>query len=355
MSRYGVLHVGSVDKFLPDFIDLVQQEFDARRHCFLLYSKAPQTALQRYANVRVFSGRLSRWRFFLALLFTVYRADRIMLHSLFDTAVVRFLALQPWLLHKCYWLIWGGDLYRWQPSPSGQEPPVSGWKDRFDAVARRRVFGGMGHLVTYVPGDVALVRAWFGATGQHHDCLLYPSNVVTGAPDSHIPHAGLNLLVGNSADPSNFHEDVFRRLQPLVTPGMRVFVPLSYGRKANVDKVMAAGQALLGDAFQPLLDFMPLADYQALLSTIDIALFNHDRQQAMGNMIALVGMGKKVFMRPQVTSWSVFQAAGARVFDIGQVDLSPLDEATRQGNMAAIRQHFSRHNLNRQLAGLFGE
>lgn len=355
MSRCGVLHVGSVDKFLPGFIDLVQQEFNAGRHCFLLYSKAPQPALQHHANVRVFSGRLSRLRFFLALLFMVYRTDRIMLHSLFDTALIRFLALQPWLLRKCYWFIWGGDLYRWQPSPEGQQPIGSGWTDRLDAVARRRVFGGMGHLVTYVPGDVALLRAWFGAKGQYQDCLLYPSNVVVSPPDGGTPHAGLNILVGNSADPSNFHEDVFRRLQPLIRPGMRVLVPLSYGRKANVDKVMAAGRALLGDAFQPLLDFMPLADYQVLLSTIDIAIFNHDRQQAMGNMIALVGMGKKVFLRPQVTSWSVFQSAGAHVFDIGHLELSPLDDAARQGNIAAIRQHFSRDNLNRQLAGIFGE
>lgn len=355
MGGHCVLHVGAIDKFIPDFVSLVGHHFDSRRHFFLFINKQKSTLVPDGKNVRALHGRIGRWRFFLLLLLKAYRADRIMLHGLFDSGLIRFFALQPWLLEKCYWFIWGGDLHRWKSVALQGARPDEQAKARLDEAAKRKVIAGVGHLVTYVPGDVVLARQWYDARGQHEHCLLYPSNVVADLPSRLTPHEGLNLLVGNSADPSNFHDDVFRRLQPLITPGMRVFVPLSYGRKANVDKVMTAGRDLLGDAFQPLLDFMPLADYQALLSTIDIALFNHDRQQAMGNMIALVGMGKKVFMRPQVTSWSVFQAAGARVFDIDQLELSPLDDVTRQGNIAAIRRHFSRDNLIRQLAGLFGE
>lgn len=43
----------------------------------------------------------------------------------------------------------------------------------------------------------------------------------------------------------------------------------------------------------PIVDFMDFNEYINFLSTIDIAIFNHKRQQGMGNIITLLGMGKK--------------------------------------------------------------
>ena len=41
--------------------------------------------------------------------------------------------------------------------------------------------------------------------------------------------------------------------------------------------------------FKPLVDFMPFDEYLNLLAKVDIAIFNHKRQQAMGNTTILLG------------------------------------------------------------------
>ena len=40
--------------------------------------------------------------------------------------------------------------------------------------------------------------------------------------------------------------------------------------------------------------------------SIEIAIFNNDRQQAMGNITALLGMKSKVFIRDDTSMWSNF-------------------------------------------------
>ena len=54
-------------------------------------------------------------------------------------------------------------------------------------------------------------------------------------------------------------------------------------------------------------------------------MFNHNRQQAMGNTITLLGLGKKVYMRRGVAQWSFFESHKIKVFDIVNFDLQVLD------------------------------
>ena len=42
---------------------------------------------------------------------------------------------------------------------------------------------------------------------------------------------------------------------------------------------------------------LPLSDYLKILGKIDIAIFNHERQQAVGNITSLLGLGKKVYIK----------------------------------------------------------
>lgn len=41
---------------------------------------------------------------------------------------------------------------------------------------------------------------------------------------------------------------------------------------------------------------MPFEEYLGLLAKIDIAILNHKRQQAMGNITTLLGLGKKYIL-----------------------------------------------------------
>ena len=53
-------------------------------------------------------------------------------------------------------------------------------------------------------------------------------------------------------------------------------------------------------------DLMSFDDYNKYLASIDIAIFHHDRQQAMGNVIGLISLGKKVVLKDSISSYEFF-------------------------------------------------
>lgn len=52
-------------------------------------------------------------------------------------------------------------------------------------------------------------------------------------------------------------------------------------------KVIIKGKELFGEKFIPLTEFMTFEKYLEFLGSIDIAIFAHKRQQAMGNTITI--------------------------------------------------------------------
>lgn len=350
MSR--ILHIGVRDKFMPPFIELLREAFDFRQHQFYLSKATEVYAFPAYPNVRLGkSGGLNRLRERIWLTWAMHRADKIILHGLFNRRIVRMLFYMPWLLKKCYWAIWGGDLYTYQLGRRDR-----GW--RIEESYRRPVLRRMGHLLTYIPGDVALARQWYGARGQHHECLMYLSNTVSvealpQAISRSEPPREINILLGNSADPSNDHESLLRALLPYRDQAIRIHVPLSYGNRAHAAKVIAQGQEWFGDRFVALTEFLPGEAYQALLARIDIALFGHQRQQAMGNIITLLGMGKTVFMRDDVSQWAFLTDLGLKLKPLSELTLERLPAADAASNAQRVQEHFSRDRLIEQLHHLF--
>jgi hypothetical protein len=48
---------------------------------------------------------------------------------------------------------------------------------------------------------------------------------------------------------------------------------------------------------------------------MDIAIMNHRRQQGLGNIIPLLYLGKKVFLRHDASSFPFLSLAGCTIFD----------------------------------------
>jgi len=103
----------------------------------------------------------------------------------------------------------------------------------------------------------------------------------------------------------------------------------------------------------PLLDFMPFEKYLELLGQIDITVFAHKRQQAMGNTITLLGLGKKVYMRNDVTPWEFLMELGVEVCDLEQLDIQRLSKNEAVRNREIIKNYFSKQKLVEQLEDVF--
>ncbi|WP_350601214.1 TDP-N-acetylfucosamine:lipid II N-acetylfucosaminyltransferase [Pseudomonas sp. 65/3-MNA-CIBAN-0223] len=348
LTNSKILHVAGLEKFIPPFIKFVAQQVDGDRHTFFLTGDEKKHALEHSHNITLARSYPSKLIACIDLLKKCCSADKIILHGLSDTKIIAVLFTQPWLLKKCYWVIWGADLYSYQLA-------VRTWRWRVKEFFRRPVIKHIGHLVTYIEGDVEFARKWYGARGQYHECIMYLSNVYREYSVPQEAHSSVNIQVGNSADPSNNHLEIFEQLLLFRDREITLFVPLSYGDQEYAKEIIEAGTKMFGQKFKPMIDFMPFDEYLAFLGKIDIAIFNHKRQQAMGNTITLLGLGKKVYLRSDVTPWAMLEKNGVSAYDVANISLTPIDSAIRERNKSAIKKIFSERKLLSQLKQIFEE
>lgn len=344
-----ILHVAGASTFISSFIQIISENFNTSKHQFWITGDKEKHPYQSSSNIyqvkRTIAGRLKG---LLYLAIQLHRSNKVILHGLFNIHIVIMLFFMPWLLKKCYWVMWGGDLYTYQLCKKN-------WRWKFKEFFRRPVIKRIGHLITYIPGDVEMVRQWYGAKGEYHKCLMYTSNLYKEFTLEPRTSNTLNIQVGNSADPSNNHVDVLENLLPYKENNIKIFSPLSYGDQKYAEKLVSLGREWFGDKFQPLTDFMNFDDYLRFLSNIDIAIFNHRRQQGMGNTITLLGLGKTVYLQKNTSQWKFFESLGINIKDIQYGDISIFPNDLTEDNKRKIKSIFSKENLLEQLLHIFGE
>jgi len=322
-----------LDKFIPPFIDFIDHHFDSTKHTFILLGKPRyEYGLTKKHNVKWIDKTKV-----LLFLRELYRADKIIIHGLWSELTILLLFLQPWLLKKCYWVMWGGDFYF---------PKEHSW-------IKKQVMKKMGHYVTSVRGDYELGQQWYGAKGEYHHCLVYPSNLYKNYVVQGKKETTITIQIGNSADPTNNHREIFKKLEKYKGENIKIFAPLSYGDQTYARMIADKGHQLFGDKFFPIVGFMPFEQYLEFLNGIDIAIFAHNRQQAMGNTITLLGLGKKVYMKKEVTSCKTFNDLEIQTFDIETITMDPILDAVKEKNRAQIKKYFSEEALIEQLRNIF--
>ncbi|WAR44077.1 TDP-N-acetylfucosamine:lipid II N-acetylfucosaminyltransferase [Methylomonas rapida] len=338
--RRPIVHIAVADKFMAPYVEFVNAHFDPNDHLFLL-TRLNQNSMPQAENVTDLSD-CSRLSMVLKWLWAIARARKVILHGLFDSRLVRILALVPWWLSKCYWVIWGGDLYY---HIMDKKDPNYHRNEYF----RKFVICRLSGLITHICGDFELARKWYGATGRWYECFMYPSNLYHQPCIRTRPHETTNILVGNSATDTNNHIEALDKLRIYADKNIRIYCPLSYGDFEYAQKISDYGMTLFGDKFIALRDFMSFEKYLDLLAQIDIAIFNHNRQQGMGNITTLLGSGKKVYMRKNVTSWSTFEQLGVQLYDIKLLNLNKLDSDIAKQNHDNISNYFSKSILVKQI------
>lgn len=346
MKPQQIIHLFGWDKkFFPPFRQLIQDNFKYDKHTFIVYGDVRREELSPSPGTLIYPSLLQN-AFHLSKL--MLKADKIIIHGLFSNHLLYLLIAQPWLLKKCYWAIWGGDLYAYQKQKNTCSSKV---RELYRSFVIKRI----GHFITHIKGDYDLAREWYGAKGEWHECFMYPSNLYKDYQLKTKNNDTINIQVGNSADPSNNHTEILERLLPYKEQNIRIFTPLSYGDADYAEELIKFGNAHFGEKFIPLLKFMPFDEYLKLLSEIDIAIFNHKRQQAMGNSIVLSGLGKKVLMRNDVPQWNYLKHHGIKVYDNQVLDLNILSEEVAERNRKRVSEIFSKDNLLFQLNLLFSE
>ena len=227
----GILHITHREKFIPQFIDFINEHFDSKEHRFLFMDKIGYDYGLTHAHHVEWIDRKSK---IFSLLYAMHTADKIILHGLWNERIIQLLFLQPWLLSKCYWVMWGGDFY----FPEKQ------------SLIKKQVIKRIGHLVSFIHGDIEIVRQQYNASGRVHESFMYPSNLFQESPYCHQQKETKVIQIGNSADPTNNHIEIFHKLLPYKDENIQIIVPLSYGDIEYREHILKIGLVLALDPYR---------------------------------------------------------------------------------------------------------
>jgi hypothetical protein len=182
---------------------------------------------------------------------------------------------------------------------------------------------------------------------------MYPSNLTKNYTLNKNLKDTINIQVGNSADPTNNHMQVFDFLRKFKNDNIKIHTPLSYGNKNYAKLVISKGKNIFGDKFIPMVEFKENPEYLNFLAEIDIAIFAHQRQQGMGNILTLLELGKKVYLKKDTTSWKFLNEIDLKIFDFKNLDIDKIENIDKKNNIKIIKSFFTVNKYQKQLERIF--
>ncbi|KTA83526.1 hypothetical protein VO69_04250 [Aeromonas salmonicida] len=321
-----ILHVMIIEKFMPSFLDFMMEHFDVSQHRFVfITSPKYQYGLQPHHPVEF----LYRNEDFVTLATYFDVADKIILHGLWRDKVNELLVQNETWLRKSFWTMWGGDFYYYSQYPS----------------SHKKVIKKVGGLISFIDGDVEWVRRKYMAQGKHFSCFCYPSNIYSGPMaerqrDASEEKSFINVMLGHSGVVENDHAHWIKFLANY--NNVIIFSPLAYPKNSDyVAEVIAIGYEVLGERFNPMLDFFSREKYEGFLNGIDLAIMPSWRQHGMGNIISLLGRGIPVVMHEEATSRKLLLNMGVDILPIEQVETAIVNYCHKEHNAKIIRNYFN--------------
>jgi dTDP-N-acetylfucosamine:lipid II N-acetylfucosaminyltransferase len=150
-----------------------------------------------------------------------------------------------------------------------------------------------------------------------------------------------NILVGNSANPTNNHIEIFNKLSMLTLGDRKVIVPLNYGNNGEyLNFVLKKGRQLLGENFYPITKFLSLNEYNDLTLNCGYLIFNHIRQQGVANLIVLGSTGTKIFLNQKSSVYKYYQVLGMNIHTIKQLNNASINELLSEDKVLHNKQVF---------------
>lgn len=329
-----ILHIANPDKFTLPLSTFINKKEELSNHRFLFLSD--QFDKNKYSTDSLLflkSPIRKRPLNNLFLFFKLcYSSDVIIMHG---GSGIALLKIFPWFTKKIVWVINGAELYN---------------LTKLDQLnnANNSIFSRARVHLTHIEGDSSLANEILQSKATFHYSPMYLSNVVSTqdfCPS--IINNKVKILVGNSNSSNNDHHKIFNKLKQYENEIEYIVSPLSYGNDLNYkESVKLEGFKLFGEKFKPIEDFMEIEKYRELLKSIDIAVFNHWRQEAMGVTLTLLSLGKIVYVNPNTTSFESLVKRGFKIFDNNVLFTEgPLIQRNISDNRYLLEKYYSEETL----------
>lgn len=325
------------------YVEYVNSRFNPSDNIFVLCGSNPRV-LQSEENLIILNKKRIQFLKSVKALLNKYPDAKIFFHYFsYVKIIISFITNRK---QKKYWLFWGGDFYTQvnYPMYDKKTAKIIVEKKQFSlrSLITRYLFRlSLKYKMDYIAVSAAefkIIKSYLKTSAKQID-FIFP-NPVGKIPEfkPHTDNRKLKILLGNSADPSNNHISIIDLLHGLDLD-YEVIVPLSYsGSEEYKNYVLSYGKQLLGERFVPLTKFLSQDEYLDLLLQVDVAIMNHYRQQAVGNIRILLAAGKKVYLNDVNPVYVFFEDMG--------VHLERIDENILGSLMIPLNYEVALNNRN---------
>ena len=304
------LHILHNDKFIQPYIKFINENFNKKEHKFLIIDgikekdiKIPfDENIEKYISKgRNFNGIIKKVFLilqlpilYLKLFNSCKNGEKIYFHGLFDQRIIVFLYLFKGFLNKSNWVVWGGDLYK-----DFNKKTIFYKMEYF-------VKNKMRYVSTLVPEDYNEAKYRYNIIGEYKKAIyINPIKLeYLNTLENNKKKEETFIQIGNSADPQNNHIEILKKLSKFKNENIKIYCPLSYGDLNYGKEVEKYGKNIFGEKLICLFKFLTPKEYSKYLSEIDILIFNHKRQQGLGNIFALGYLNKKIYIRDDISTWN---------------------------------------------------
>lgn len=360
------LHLINNEKITQSMISLFQR-VNLGEHFFVIFNRSKEYLSNESLNDYVLPANA-----FLNSKIKKVHFDVVLIHSL-DIKKVNFIEKNIKYPAKFIWLLWGGDIYN-RPeygyklfrrrtlrtllnSNLGKELPkyLINWTRKYYGEFKKiKMFSKRIDIIaTTVYEDYSLAKKILEINPAFKEFNFYfLKDDIENSGLQRSETGKINVLIGNSGDPSNNHIDLIKDLSKFKCKDkVKYYFILSYGNQNYIQKVINYGKRILENQFYGIKDFLNLEDYTALLNNVDIGVFGFKRQQGFGNIVQLLLLKKAVFLDSNNPCYSYFINHGVDIREIDSLDLnSPSSYSVNSENNSKIIQELFCTNRGEFLA-----
>ncbi len=338
------LHLMPDDKFLDDFIENIEAVDKPNNNIYLGYKSVLPNKFKYIKNNKVILAPYKTQKFYNNI-GDIKKYDKLFIHYLSDE-LCKFIVSLPDDL-PIYWIFWGGDFYSSRSlffdylydkyskkyvNNEGKKKYIPNIilkqllliKDKKMLELKRKAINKISYILCFNKYDYELIKSTFKTNAKF---LPYPYGSSKKMPELKFNCTELKekfnlnadkiILLGNSGTPTNNHLDIFYKIKnKKLNFDYRILCPLSYGSPEYIKYIIKKGGGNICNKFVPLIEFLPKEEYYNLLGCIDIAIMNHNRTQAAGNINIALSFGKKVFLKKENTLYKLYKDNGVTIFNI---------------------------------------
>ncbi len=375
--KYKFVHLMYDNFYCNKFMHFTNEHFDEKDHLYLMV--VPENHEFEYIdfdgldNVKVINLKndIKKLNYYLN------NTNKIFIHYLFDH-ICRVLTKLD-IKKEFYWSLYGGDLYNYIKKEL-HSPKTKKFMEKIgfkfnnnlsiDMIYRKSIIRKLNYVLTSKTGDFDILKNYFLTDAKRYN-LIHPlpldfddlNKSKSLLPERYQLKNRFKrvILVGNSANSSNNHIDILYNLKKIDSNNFCIVMPLSYsGHDRYINELIKVGKKLFGDRFIPIEEYLDKEIYSQLLNQVDVAIFNHKRQQALANIIALLYLGKKVYIRKNISSFDFLNNKGVEVFEIDNLKsdivknkLYEIDKSTIKNNRDKIIEYFNYNTRLKYMKKIF--